>query len=1693
MSQKFFQKLQKITAQMVATLMIFSFSFNALAATITVNTLNDTGAAGDCELRDAIGSANTNTAVDNCVAGEAAPVTDIIDFSVSGTVNLNGTQLPAITETLEIDGDNDNDNVPDITIDAAANSRILEIDSPDVTVRGFSFLNGASAGDTGGSIRVNTGAELTLRDSSFDNAGVGLGVTANGGAIGSEVDAGLIDLDNVDFNNTSAGAGGAIYLGDETVNVDPEDDDLVINNSTFSNNSSTATHGGAIYIGDNNEVTIQNTTIDASQAARKGGAVYHAGETTPPPTNNLNLNATNLSITNSIANDLGLGDEGGGLYIGTNAETAASGLVIDNASAYQGGGVFISPAGILDLGVGSSITNSTAEFGGGFYMSNATDLTMLGELVNPIIVDNNTAVTAGGGVYINNFGANLNLTYVNITNNDALESGGGIRVGTGDTLTAFSSVISGNTAYDGGGIYSTDDYGIGENKPIDLSYVQMDGNIATNDGGAIFAGNRTDLELDNVTSLTTANQATGSGGFLLLGSSGPDSSLYANNITISSNSANSCGAMTIGGAYTPATPALEIVDSTFSNNSATTFGGGVCLNFGALLIDNTQFINNTAGVNGGGLFLNDNGSDSQTTLRNFSFFSSNTATGSNGGDIFVSQNVNNNELIIENGVFNTSSTTPMSMGGSIFNQQGTVDISDSSFTGNRLMSVDYGGAIFNDAGSLTIDGSSFNTYLTNFDGAAINSQVGNVTISNTTFGSAEAVGNGGAIRSSDNTLNISGSTFDFSLANNGGAIYDVDSIINIDNSSFTNGDAASGGGAIYIVGGGTDLNVTKSYFGQNEAGYGGAFYINEGDLSLINSTVDNNDAIGGDGGGLYLSLAAGVIDIFSSTIVNNHALAFGGGLRNSTGTSINLGNTILADNTNTIGAFAGPDCASGGQLSLFGYNLIGNSTGCGGVFDPNDLVDTAAGLGTLALHGGTTLNYDLLSTSAAIDSGDSSEIDDQRGTARPQYSGDDIGAHEFVDLTAPVITEVTPVPSPDVDTTPDYTFSSTEAGTITYGGGCSSVTTNAVVGPLTITFNTLTPGTYSLCTITVTDLFTNVSNILTISSFTINAPVIPPSSGGGGSSSSGSGGGSASFGQPASSGGQPVISNPTNNNTTTNGNNNQPPNNNSSSNSNNSSANTNNTGSNSSSSSNSSGNPPASNTGSSSGSPSSNSTSQSNSSQTTLSTPADSTTPPADNSTANDTTDNSSQNQSQNLAITPGNTDLNFGTPENYQQFSLNQNSSLCNAAVFEGKFRLPPGLAMDSDGDGLSDALECQVNTDPTISDTDRDGKSDGEEVLSQFTNPNSPDSFDPAAIQGEFVVVTLPEDSLITGDDSPLFLGLARPQRLVDVYVFDSTDFDDYRQQLQNRIQADSSLSNIEKQLAYDREFNLTVATILSKFIQGTLDRTNPLESRFIDNIYDAGNSNTDQKGVFALDSATSLVDGRYLVMGKSGKSYSIPVEFTLDSSLAFITPEAQKLDGQTITEEVLSGQISLVLTPGNSKPALTGKVSVPSRIVALWQSNITSSALLADSLDQEFRLTPSGSLEPGDHTVMLTAYRNGDNAQSKTLKIKFNIPAKMPVPDFIWWPYVLVAIILIGLGTVYIVRRKQLAAYYESEGIEIVPTKVSAPASPSSRMIDTQTSTSNDLPHPFASIPPVDQQSIINHSPEKNDSDQKKDPSA
>jgi plastocyanin len=98
-----------------------------------------------------------------------------------------------------------------------------------------------------------------------------------------------------------------------------------------------------------------------------------------------------------------------------------------------------------------------------------------------------------------------------------------------------------------------------------------------------------------------------------------------------------------------------------------------------------------------------------------------------------------------------------------------------------------------------------------------------------------------------------------------------------------------------------------------------------------------------------------------------------------------------------------------------------------------------------------------------------------------------------VDTLAPVVSQITAVNTPTNVTTPSYTFTANEAGTLAVGGSCGSASEGAVsAGNVTIDFTltdnstALVAGTYSDCTITVMDAAGNTSNAIAVASFDID-------------------------------------------------------------------------------------------------------------------------------------------------------------------------------------------------------------------------------------------------------------------------------------------------------------------------------------------------------------------------------------------------------------------------------------------------------------------------------------------------------------------------------------------------------------------------------------------------------------------------------
>jgi hypothetical protein len=206
----------------------------------------------------------------------------------------------------------------------------------------------------------------------------------------------------------------------------------------------------------------------------------------------------------------------------------------------------------------------------------------------------------------------------------------------------------------------------------------------------------------------------------------------------------------------------------------------------------------------------------------------------------------------------------------------------------------------------------------------------------------------------------------------GGAIFNRGSA-SISSSIF-DGNRATGtvgfsyGGDIYNHTDGI-LDVENSTFIGIEIFYsdiGGAIY-NDGMLTLVNSTVSNNDAtVYGGGIANY-----GTADINNSSIIDNSAPGFnGGGLYNEG--VLNFSNTIIANSP------SGGDCINLGVIKANVNNLIEDGS-CSPALSGDPL------LGPLENNGGLGPTHAPLPGSPVIDGGDNAtcEQKDQRYVPRP--------------------------------------------------------------------------------------------------------------------------------------------------------------------------------------------------------------------------------------------------------------------------------------------------------------------------------------------------------------------------------------------------------------------------------------------------------------------------------------------------------------------------------------------------------------------------------------------------------------------------------------------------------------------------------------------------------------------------------------
>lgn len=289
-----------------------------------------------------------------------------------------------------------------------------------------------------------------------------------------------------------------------------------------------------------------------------------------------------------------------------------------------------------------------------------------------------------------------------------------------------------------------------------------------------------------------------------------------------------------------------------------------------------------------------------------------------------------------------------SFGGAI-STEGDLHLVDSTFTGNgdRFAS---GGAVAT-RGDVSITDSTFSHNSVGFFNGGAVLAFGDVSVTGSTFGfNASEVGNGGAI-AAGGEVSVTDSTFTANTGGIGGAI-SADDTVRITGSTFSTNSAISGGAAE-----GEALSIINSTSSYNSADSGAGIFTG-GEATLSYTTLVGNSAAKG------ANVAAASLTSFGSVVADP-----GGGVNCSVGST---GGSLYSYDDDASCGFSGTGSTSGGPDPATG------------------VLGSYGGPTSTRVPGGLSPLLDAIPVSAC----DPGVTTDQRGLARPQGPGCDIGAVE---------------------------------------------------------------------------------------------------------------------------------------------------------------------------------------------------------------------------------------------------------------------------------------------------------------------------------------------------------------------------------------------------------------------------------------------------------------------------------------------------------------------------------------------------------------------------------------------------------------------------------------------------------------------------------------------------------------------------
>lgn len=541
--------------------------------------------------------------------------------------------------------------------------------------------NEAIGSGEGGGVHVGTRADATLKGCTVANNKS----VSTGGGIAAKLSTVTLDDTTVE-NNQAVNGGGLFHLGIAVPGS------LTLQNGSIIRNNTASSMGGGLFLWGNVGLKSENSEISGNKA------LYGAGIAASQYT--ANFASPKLELVDTKVNSNG------------------------DANTVMGGGIYAAQGVVLNA-KNTKFLDNTAKSGGGILLwsNSSADL-------NNSEVSGNKATGDGGGVYIWDSTCSLTASNGTVFRENSANSGGGI-FSAGGTVTAEDSTFEKNTAVmNGGAIAAT------QNSSLTVRNSKVLENMSGDKAGGILAEKST---LEVTDSIIDGNRASKGGGLYISDIDAPCETKEdkpEHTITRTEITNNTADGQGIGGGIYLGAQKLTITDSkltgnnTISKNGQTQGGAIVAYSPGDFTLDNTLIQGNTADVGGGIHVLSTKLRDSHIILCNNTRITGNVAN-LFGGGIFldnmnnpavlklVNASVDNNTADVAGGIFNSGSivvlkdgavlenNTAKRFGGGFYNTNnpdntvGKVTVESGATVMNNTAST-YGGGLYN-KGEATVE------------------------------------------------------------------------------------------------------------------------------------------------------------------------------------------------------------------------------------------------------------------------------------------------------------------------------------------------------------------------------------------------------------------------------------------------------------------------------------------------------------------------------------------------------------------------------------------------------------------------------------------------------------------------------------------------------------------------------------------------------------------------------------------------------------------------------------------------------------------------------------------------------------------------------------------------------------------------------------------------------------------------------